>query len=165
MSWLRKIALTPFLVAAPAWAAYDLDGVALGASESQVKQRFPGVYCKALEWASLAADRRCDESRVQFGGIEVRVTIYLKKDAVEAFDVRFDSRDAERLAGFLKSRYGKPRSEAREQFERRGKAREIYKVRWENKGERAVLSAQPDVRRAVLTVSRGDFEEEIYRVR
>ena len=32
-------------------------------------------------------------------------------------------------------------------------------------GERAVLTAQADKRRGFFTVSRGDFEEEIYRLR
>jgi hypothetical protein len=36
---------------------------------------------------------------------------------------------------------------------------------WENAGERAVLTAQLEKRRASLLVSRGDFDEEIYRVR
>ena len=44
------------------------------------------------------------------------------------------------------------------------KPREVYKVLWEGKGERAVLVAQLDKRRASMLVYRGDFEEEIYRV-
>ena len=144
-------------LAAPAGAAFDAEGVALGAAEREIKKRFPSVYCKALEWASRAADRRCDDAKGMFAGVEVRITFYLKKGALEAFDVRFDTRDAYRIAGFLKSRYGAPASEDRE--------RQLYKLQWEARGERAVLTALTDKRRASLLVWRGDFEEEIYKVR
>lgn len=166
--WLGKITLTPFflLFALPAAAAYDVNGIALGAAEREVKRQFPSAHCKALEWSSRAADRRCDDSRVAFGGIEVKVTFYLRKDAVEAFDMRFDTRELDRFVSFLKSRYGAPQSESRQTIEGKGKAsRQVYKALWENGGERAVLSAQLEKRRASLLVSRGDFDEEIYRVR
>ena len=42
---------------------------------------------------------------------------------------------------------------------------ELYKVRWEKGDERAVLTSQSEKRQGVFSVSRGDFEEEIYRVR
>lgn len=143
--------------ACPAWAAFDAEGVALGAAEREVRKHFPNAYCKALEWGSRAADRRCDDGKAIFAGIEVRITFYLKKGALEAFDVRFDTRNAERIAGFLKSRYGPPASEDRE--------RQLYKLQWESKGERAVMTSLNDKRRASLMVWRGDFEEEIYKVR
>ena len=164
---LRKIALTPFLLLAlPAAAALDVKDITLGAKERDIKRQFPGVRCKALEWESRAADRRCDDSRVSFGGVEVQVTFYLKKDAVEAFDVRFDTKELERFVSFLKSRYGKPLSETRDTYERKGKdARQVYKALWEHGKARAVLTAQLEKRRATMLVSRGDFEEEIYRVR
>jgi hypothetical protein len=167
MTRLGKIALTPFLaVALPAAAALDVKDIALGASERDVRQKFPSARCKALEWQSRAADRRCDDSRVSFGGVEVQVTFYLKKDAVEAIDVRFGTRELERFVSFLKSRYGKPASETRETFQRREKAeRHVYKVMWESGKDRAVLTAQLEKRRASMLVSRGDFDEEIYRVR
>jgi hypothetical protein len=38
-------------------------------------------------------------------------------------------------------------------------------VMWEKGAERAVLTSQSEKRRAFFTVSRGDFEDEIYRVR
>ena len=74
------------------------------------------------------------------------------------------------MAKYLKGRYGVPLAETREKLAAAGKAeREIYKVRWEEGAgedkQRAVLTAQPGRRRATLSVSRGDFEEEIYRVR
>lgn len=147
-------------------AAFDADGVALGAAESEVRKRYPSARCKALEWTSRAADRRCDDARVQFAGAEARITFYLRKGAVVAFDVRFDTRDTARIAGFLKSRYGKPLAEEREAVERKDRAtRQTVRVLWEKNGERAVLVSVLDKRRASLLVSRGDFEEEIYRVR
>jgi hypothetical protein len=153
-------------MALPAVAALDVKDITLGAKERDVKRQFPSAHCKALQWESKAADRRCDDSRVAFGGVEVQVTFYLKKDAVEAFDVRFDTSELERFVGFLKTRYGKPLSETRDTYERKGKdARKVYKALWEHGKERAVLTAQLEKRRASMLVSRGDFEEEIYRVR
>ena len=38
-------------------------------------------------------------------------------------------------------------------------------MRWERGKDYAVLTAQLDKRRGELTVARGNFEEEIYRVR
>jgi hypothetical protein len=164
---LKKVVLTPFLLLAlPAAAAYDVKGIVLGAPEREIKRALPSVHCKALEWESKAADRRCDDSRVAFGGVEVKVTFYLKKDAVEAFDVRFDTKELERFVTFLKARYGAPQSETRDTFERKGKSsRQVYKALWQNAGQSAVLTAQLEKRRASLLVSRGDFDEEIYRVR
>ena len=165
---MRNEFLAVLLAAAPlaVQAAYDANGVALGSPEREIRQRFPSAYCKALEWQSRAADRRCDDSRISFGGVEARVTFYLKKDRVEAFDVRFDTKEIERVVGFLKERYGNPVSEVRDTFEDKGRnTRQVYKLLWQAKGERAVLNAQLDKRRASLLVSRGDFEEEIYRVR
>jgi hypothetical protein len=163
---MRKISFLAMLLAALPAAAYDVNGVALGAHESAVKKRFPSIHCKELEWKSLAAERRCDDSQVAFGGAEVRITFYLRKDAVQAFDVRFDVKDTDRVAAFVKSRYGTPVSETRDTIETPGKpARQIYKLLWEKGDERAVLVAQPDKRRGTLSVSRGKFDEEIYRVR
>ena len=159
-------ALLLVLVPSAAAAAYDANGVALGARESAVKEHFPSAHCRPLEWASLAADRRCDDSRVELGGVKVRVTFYLKKDAVEAFDVRFDTRDLERLLEVLRKSYGAPVSEGRENVEREGKpARRFYRALWQSGAERALLSAELTQRRASMLVSRGEFEREIYRVR
>ena len=150
-------------------AAYDANGVALGAKESEIRKHYPAARCKALEWVSKAADRRCDDAQVRFAGVEARITFYLKKDAVEAFDVRFDPSHADKVAAFFKARYGTPVSEQREPSEKgprgeKGQA-EVYKVLWEGRGERALLVAVQDRRRGSLLVSRGNFEEEIYRVR
>jgi hypothetical protein len=161
--------LASFLLALPAGAAYDVRGVALGAHENDVRKALPSAHCKALEWQSRAADRRCDDARVAFGGVEVQATFYLKKDAVEAFDLRFDTKDLDRFVAFLKTRYGAPQSEGKDELGPRDKggkaARQVYKARWEHGGERAVLVAQLEKARGSLLVSRGDFDEEIYRIR
>ena len=145
-------------------AAYDVNGVMLGATEKDVRAKYPSAHCKPLEWQSRAADRRCDDSRISFGGVESRITFYLRKDKVEAFDVRFDSRELERVIAYAKERYGKPASEQRDTLGDK-KPRTVYKALWEGKGERAALVAQMDQRRGSLLVSRGNFEEEIYKVR
>lgn len=145
--------------------AYDANGVALGAPEKTVLTRFPSAHCQALQWKSRAADRRCDDGKISFGGAEARITFYLRQDKVEAFDVRVDNKDVDRVAAFLKSRYGAPAAETRDKIEKPGAPpREIYKVRWEKGGEHAVLTATGE-RRATLSVSRGNFDEEIYRIR
>ena len=150
----------------PALAAYDANGVALGAKEQDVKKAFPSAYCKPLEWKSAASDRRCDDAKVSFGGAEARITVYLNKGVVQAFDVRFDSKDLQKVVAFLKRRYGAPASENTETIEREGKSpRKIYKALWESGKDRAVLVAQLEKKLSQLTVSRGNWDEEIYRVR
>lgn len=162
---MRALLLAAALLIAPvALAAFDANGILLGAHEAEVKRKFPSANCKKLEWQSRAADRRCDDSRINFGGIEARITFYLRRDRVEAFDVRFDSRDLERFVTVVKQRYGAPASEQRDTLGDK-KPREVYKALWEGKGERAALVAQLDKRRGSLLVSRGTFEEEIYKVR
>ena len=163
-----KFVLTPFLFLAPAaaLAGYDVNGIELGAREAAVQKAFPSARCKPLEWESRAAERRCDDSRAVFGGVSLRVTFYLRKDAVQAFDVRFATGDLDSLVKFLKSRYGVPVSETSDTAERKGKStRRTYRAAWERDGTRAVLTALLEKRTGTLLVSRGDFEEEIYRVR
>lgn len=164
---MKTIVPTVLLLwALPAGAAYDVRQISLGASEKDIRRALPSAHCKALEWTSKAADRRCDDSRVAFGGIEVRVTFYLRKDVLEAFDVRFDTRELERFVAFLKGRYGPPQSESRDAIRRDAKkAREVYRALWESPQERAVLTAQLEKRHASMLVSRGNFDEEIYKVR
>ena len=164
---MRNLFLVTLLVfTPPALAALDIKDIALVAKEQDIKRAFPSAHCRPLQWESKAADRRCDDSRVAFGEVEVQVTFYLKKDAVEAFDVRFDTRELERFVNFLKSRYGAPVTETRDTFRRKdGGERQVQKVLWEDGKQRAVLTAQLEKRRASMLVSRGNFEEEIYRVR
>lgn len=162
--WLCFV--TALCLSAGAHAAYDANGVPLGGSEKDIKKTFPSAFCKPLEWASSAADRRCDDAKIAFAGVEARITFYLKRDAVQAFDLRFDTKDLDKVAAHLKARYGKPASEAKDSIERPGKQpREIYKALWEKGADRASLVAQMEKKRAALTVSRGNWEEEIYRVR
>jgi hypothetical protein len=165
---MRKASVAVLLLAFPAaaGAGYEANGVALGASEREVRSAFPSAYCKPLEWESRAADRRCDDARVSFGGVEGRITFYLRKDAVQAFDLRFDTRDVKRLMDVLRKTYGAPAAETKDAFERRGKdGQEIFRARWEQGKDRAVLVAPMEKKRAQLSVSRGNFDEEIYRVR
>lgn len=164
---MARVLLFALLLAAQgALAAYDANGVPLGGSEKDVKKSFPSAFCKPLEWSSSAADRRCDDAKIPFGGVEARITFYLKRDAVQAFDVRFDTKDLDKVVAHLKSRYGKPASEAKDSIERANKqTRETYKALWEKGADRAMLVAQMEKKRASLTVSRGNWEEEIYRVR
>ena len=103
----RNVFAVLSLAAAGAAHAFDANGVTLGASEAQVKKAFPSALCKPLEWSSRAADRRCDDGKIAFGGAEARITFYLRKGAIQAFDVRFDTKDLDRVSAFVKSRYGK----------------------------------------------------------
>jgi len=150
--------------ASAANAAFDVNGIALGASEADVKKAFPSAHCKKLEWESRAADRRCDDSRIRVGGVEARVTFYLRRDKVEAYDVRFDSQSLSQFATSLQKNWGKPASEQRDTLGDKT-PRLVYKALWEGKGERAALVSRSDQRRGSLLVSRGNFEEEIYKVR
>lgn len=151
----------------PAMAqAFDVNGVALGGREADVKQAFPSAFCRPLEWKSAAADRRCDDSRISFAGVPAKVTFYLKTDAIQGFDLRFDASQRDKVAALLKSRWGKPVSEATETYSRRdGNERRTYKLRWAKDKDQALLSVPLGQKRATLSASRGNFDEEIYRVR
>lgn len=163
---MRRVVLALLLSPLSAFASFEANGVALGEPESEVRKSYPSAHCRALEWQSLAADRRCDDSRADFGGVKVRITFYLKQDAVEAFDVRFETGDLERLLEVLRKRYGKPASEGRTKVAREGKPpREFIRAQWRRGKARAALSSELGRRRSSMLVSRGDFEEEIYRVR
>ena len=146
--------------------AFDLGGIALGGKEIDVKKAMPATNCKALEWKSDAADRRCDDARVPVGGVETRTTVFLKAGAIQAYDVRFDIKDLERMKAYLKARWGTPLAEATDVISRRdAKDRKVFKMRWEKGAERAILTAQLEKKRVSLEVSRGNFPEEIYRVK
>jgi len=156
------------MLAGPALAQkpFAANGVPVGGSEADVKKRFPAAHCKPLEWKSDAADRRCDDAQIAMGGIEAKITFYLKSNAIQAFDVRFDSKDTEKFVADLKAVFGPPKSESRDIISRKGKEdREVYKVLWESGRDRAVLTVLKEKKRAQLEVSRGNFSEEIYRVR
>lgn len=160
----RGLSLLFFLFAFPAWG-FDANGVALGSGEAQVRMQFPAARCKPMEWKSNAADRRCDDAKFELGGAQARITFFLKRDAVQAFDVRFDAQQLARVVAHLKQRYGSPASEIRENIERGRATHEVYKLRWEKGGDRAVLTSQLKRRRVELNVWRGNFDTEIYRIK
>jgi hypothetical protein len=154
------------IAAAPSALAFDANGVALGSREADVKKTFPSAHCKPLEWKTAAADRRCDDGRISFGGVQAKITFYLKADVIQAFDVRFDAREVERVKAHLKTIYGKPLAETTETVSRKGgEGKQLSKTRWEKGTDRAVLTAHQDQRRGGLEVSRGNFPDEVYRVR
>jgi len=167
----RKSTLTPLLFAAflalpLAAAAYEINGVRLGGREVDVKKAFPTAHCKPLEWKSNAADRRCDDAQISVGGVQSRFTAYLKNDAIQAFDLRFDIKDLERAKGALVGLWGAPLAETTESFAQKNKPdRKVFKMRWEKGADRAILSAQEDKKRVSVEVSRGNFPDEIYRIR
>ncbi len=165
MRKLLLLCLVLFATGARA-APYDANGVSLGGTENDIKKAFPGILCKPLEWKSRASDRRCDEVKIPFAGVEARITFYLKGDSVQAFDVRFDTADLDKVVAFLKKRYGKPFSEANDKIERAGKEPQVtYKVLWQSRADKASLVAPKEKKKGSLVVSRGDWEQEIYRVR
>jgi hypothetical protein len=168
---VKRLALLALSIAAPAAFAYDLNGMPIGSDEQAVKKAFPSAYCKPLEWSSTVADRRCDDAKIAVAGLPARLTVYLKSGAIQAYSVRFDSKDRERVVAHLKSRWGAPSGEKTETIARKGKDgkdkddRKVYKVNWEKGEQRALLTAQSDRKRGSLEVWRGNFIDEIYKVR
>ena len=161
----RLFFVTLLFLSLPA-IAYDINGVKLGGREVEVKKAFPSVHCKALEWKSDAADRRCDDARISLGGVQARITVFLKADSIQAYDLRFDVKELERVKAHLKARWGAPLAEATEVIARRDKEdRKVFKMRWEKGADRALLVAQLEKKNATLEISRGNFPQEIYRVR
>jgi len=153
---LLLLLLAP-LAAHAAPPAFDANGVRLGDAERVVKQHFPSAHCQPLQWESRAADRRCDDSRSIIAGHEARITVYLRKDAVEALDLRFDSAKAPSFAKLLTERFGGPPVEKNNE--------KTHTLAWRRNGERALLTTESGQRRATLLVWRGSFYEEIYKVR
>lgn len=147
-------------------AGFDVNGVAPGGAEADVRKAFPSARCKPLEWKSDAADRRCDDGKIVVAGAVAKITVYLKRDAIQAYDLRFDVKDLARLTGHLKSSWGKPDVEARDKIYKDGKEdREVYKLAWRQGKDRAVLTSLSTGKRVTLSVARGDFEEHIYRIK
>lgn len=162
---LPNVLLLLLALPLPAFA-YDISGVGLGGREADVKKAFPSVYCKPLEWKSDAADRRCDDAQIALDGVLMRITVYLKAGVIQAFDLRAEMKDLERAKKALQARWGVPLAETTETVARKDKPdRKIYKMRWEKGGDRAILTAQLEQKRLSVEVSRGNFPEEIYRVR
>jgi len=146
--------------------AYDLNGIAIGGTEIDAKKAMPSTLCKPLEWKSDAADRRCDDAKVAVGGVETRITVFIKAGVIQAYDARFDIKELERMKAHLRARWGAPLAEAMDVISRTGKEdRKVFKMRWEKGEERAVLTAQMEKKRVSIEVSRGNFPVEIYRIR
>ena len=163
---MRIAAFLALALLAPPSLAYDVNGVRLGGREIEVKKAFPSAHCKALEWKTDAADRRCDDSKISLGGVEAKITVFLKADAIQAYDLRFNIKELERVKSQLRTRWGAPLAEATEVIARRDRDdRKVFKMRWEKGADRALLTAQLEKKRASLEVSRGSFPTEIYRVR
>ena len=166
ISPVRLVCLLLLAPCAAGAAGFDIKSVALGATEAEVTRSFPSARCKPLEWKSDAADRRCDDGKVVVAGVAAKITVYLKRDAIQAYDLRFDLDDLERLAGDLKKRWGKPLTETRDKIYKESKViREVYKIAWQEGRDRAVLTSLSNTKRVSLSVARGNFEEEIYRIR
>jgi len=163
---MKKISfLLLCLLAAPA-LAYDVNGIRPGGREIDVKKAMPSALCKPLEWKSDAADRRCDDAKVAVGGVETRISVFLKAGLVQAYDVRFDIKNLERVKTHLKANWGEPLAEATDVIARQGKPdRKVFRMRWEKGAERALLVAQLEKKRGSMEVSRGNFPTEIYRVK
>ena len=164
---MRLLVLIFLLVSFPA-LAYDVNGVAIGGKEIDVKKAFPSVHCKELEWRTDAADRRCDDALIQLGGVESKVTFYLKAGIIRAFDLRFDIKDLDKVKAVLKSRWGAPLAEATETIGARKKGekdRHVFKMRWEKGEDHAILSAQLEKKRAGVEAARGKFFDDVYRVK
>lgn len=153
----RLLAVAALAFGAPAQAQFEANGVKLGDSERVVSERFPSAHCQPLQWESRAADRRCDDSRAKIAGLELRITVYLKDDAVQALDLRFRSADAPRFAELLTRQFGRAATEKHGEKTRT--------LQWRNADERALLTTEAGERRATLLVWRGDFNDEIYKVR
>jgi hypothetical protein len=147
-------------------AAFDLSGVKLGGREIDVKKTFPSAHCKALEWKTDAADRRCDDGQISVDGVLARITVYMKSDSILAYDLRCDMKDLERIKKALQGRWGAPLAEATETIAQKDKPdRKVFKMRWEKGADLAILTAQLEKKRVTVEVSRGNFPVEIYRVK
>jgi len=165
---MKTFLLCAVLLLPLAAQAYEVNGVKLGGRESEVQKAFPAARCKPLEWKTDAADRRCDDARISLGGVEARITVFLKADAVQAMDLRFELKELERVKQTLRATWGAPQAEATETFPSTAKDkkdRSVFKMRWEKGSDRAVLTAQMDKKRVSLEISRGSFPVDIYKVR
>ena len=165
---MKSLLLAVLWLAALPALAFDVGSVKLGGKELDVKKAHPSAHCKPLEWKSDAADRRCDDARVSVGGVQVKLTAFLKADAIQAIDLRFDTKDLPRMKAVLLERWGAPLAEATETFAGRGegkKDRAVFKMRWEKGADRAILTSQVERRRGGVEISRGRFPDEIYRVK
>jgi hypothetical protein len=98
--------------------------------------------------------------------VKTRITVYLKADVIQAFDLRCEMKELERMKKALQGRWGAPLAEVTETFAKKDKPdRKVYKVRWEKGADLAILTAQLDKKGVSVEVSRGNFPHEIYRIK
>ncbi len=163
---MKKLLLALALCLSLPAFGYELSGIKLGGKEIDVKKAFPSAHCKELEWKSDAADRRCDDAQVSLGGAQAKITVFIKAGVIQAYDLRFEMKELERVTAHLKSRWGAPLSETTEVISKKGKDdRKVFKALWEKGSDRAAVIAQLEQKRGAIEVSRGNFPVEIYRVR
>ncbi len=163
---MKRLFFLLFCLAAFPALGYELNGVKLGGRELDVKKAFPSAHCKALEWRTDAANRRCDDARVALGGVLTKITVFLKADTIQGYELRFDTKDLQKVAEALRARWGVPLAEATEVISKKDKEdRKIFKMRWEKGADLAILTAQLEKKRGGVDVSRGNFAQEIYRVK
>ena len=121
---MKKRALTlfflPCLLPLAAFA-YDINGVALGGKEIEVKKAFPSAHCKPLEWKSDAADRRCDDARISLGGVEARITVFLKGGAIQAWTCASTCKDLERVKEYAARALGRAAGRGDRDLRREGR--------------------------------------------
>jgi hypothetical protein len=163
---MRGVWIAALLALSAPAHAFDANGVELGGHEADLHRAFPNAHCKELEWKSDAADRRCDDARIRYAGVSARITLFLKEGVVQAFDVRFDASELERVVAFIESRHGAPAREKRESIPQRDRApRIVYRLRWTQGRDHLEITSRPSQRRAQLLASRGNFAAEIYRIK
>jgi hypothetical protein len=95
------------------------------------------------------------------------VTFYLKAGVIQAFDLRFDIKDLDKVKAHLRARWGAPLAETTEVIAKRDSKedRKVFKMRWEKGADHALLSAQLEKKRANVEVGRGNFFDEVYKVK
>ena len=105
---MKKLLLVLLCLTAGPTLAYELNGIRLGGKETEVKKVYPSAHCKPLEWKTDAASRRCDDPRVSLGGVFARITVFLKADVIQGYELRFDTKDVERVKAALRTAWGAP---------------------------------------------------------
>jgi len=109
----RTLAAVLLLFAGNALAAYDGRRRASRRERERRQEALPQRPLQAARIRKRGGRAPLRRRQAVFAGMETRITFYLKKDAVVAFDVRFDVKFTEKMASTLRGRYGKPSTEQR----------------------------------------------------
>ena len=129
-----------------------------GASRARTARRSSGRAAPPTGAATTRASRSAASRRAS--------PSTCSRDAVQAFDVRFDTRELERFVDLPQAALRRAgEREARHARRRRKPGARSTRCCGRGKGERAVLTRSSTSAARSLLVSRGDFEEEIYKVR